>query len=528
MKRGLTRIWIMGAFLTMGVAFGLWDVGQLDAKEAGTLEFSAPWDAESLDPAATGAVESINGVGPFYETLVSFKGMTTEVIPHLATSWEVSKDGKVIVFTLRKGVKFHDGTEFTAKDAKYSLERMIRTSLNAPGKILAKLTTPEKLTVVDKYTLRMELDTVTPRVFGILSSPFVSMVSKDYVEKYSTPGDPYGLTWMRNHPMGTGPWKFEKWAVNQRLTMTKNADYWGEKPRFERMNVNVLSDPAAAQMMLEKGDLDIATRLKMEQYSTLEKVKDVAVQSYPTLRTVSLRFNCGKKPFDDVRVRQAVNYAINYDEIIKYVEMGKAERIYSALPNNLWGRNPDVHPKYDYNPEKAKSLLKEAGLEKGFDATLLYSPGRYTQFEDMVPYLESYLRKIGIRIKAQKLAYTTQQAMMVKKEYEMALDTWTPYYPDPREITYYFFHSESWKRGDWSWSNWENAAADKLVGEAETIMDQREREWRYQKADQIAVENAVYAHLYQTAETVAMRKNIKGVLWHPTIWFKSFGSIYRE
>ena len=514
-------------FMKLGIVLFLIGIsfGPLLARD---LNFSTPADAESLDPAAAGTMEALIGIEPFYETLVSLKGMTTDLAPSLATSWEVSKDGMAITFNLRKGVKFHDGTELTAEDVRYTYERLLKTSLNSAAKTLGTCTNPQKIFAVDKYTFKMELSRVNPLVFGVLTSPFCSIVNKAYVAKYSTEGDPYGLNWMRNHPMGTGPWKFEKWLVNQRLSMTKNEDYWGGKAHFDRMNINVISDPAAAQMMLEKGELDIATRLRMDQYTTLEKSKDVDVKSFSTLKTVTLRINCGGKPFDDVRVRQALNYAINYNEIIKVVEQGKAIRNYSALPNNLWGKNHDVKPKYEFDPEKAKSLLKEAGLEKGFEARLYYSPARYAPFEDMVPLLESYFRKIGIQIKPQKLAYTTQQAKMYNRDYDLALDTWIPYFPDPREVIHKHYHSEAWKTKVWSWSFWENPTADKLITEAENTMDHHEREWRYQRVDQIGVENAVYAHLYQTQETMAMRKNIKNVVWHPTLQFKGFASISAE
>ena len=211
------------------------------------LNFSSPSDAESLDPAVASTMEAIPRIECFYDTLVTLKGMTTELAPSLATSWEFSKDGMAVTFNLRKGVKFHDGTELTAEDVRYTYERLLKTSLQSAAKTLGTCTNPQKIFAVDKYTFKIELVKTNPLLFGVLTTPWCSIMNKAYVTKYATEGDPYALNWMRNHPMGTGPWKFEKWLMNQRLSMTRNEDYWGEKAHFDRMNINVISDPAAAQ-----------------------------------------------------------------------------------------------------------------------------------------------------------------------------------------------------------------------------------------------------------------------------------------
>jgi len=515
-------------FLSITLFFMLCSSNPSTATELKTLMFSTQSETEALDPVQGVAIESLNAIGSFYDTLITFKGGGTELAPCLAESWEISKDGKSITFHLRKGVKFHDGTELTADDVKYTLERVLKTKLHHSIKF-SKILSVDGLIVVNKYTFLLRIKRPTLRIFPMLTYTMgAGIVSRDYVKKHSTEGDPYGLNWMRNHEMGTGPWKLEKWLVNEKLTKSRNDEYWGDKPHFDRMIINVISDPATAQMMLERGDLDIATRLTIDQYAALEKVKGVVVKDYPTLKTVYTRINCSKKPFDDVRVRQALNYAINYDELIKYVEKGKAFRLYTTLPRGVLGWNPDVKPKYTYDPEKAKSLLEEAGLAKGFEVTLLYSPGRYAQFEDMVPYIISYLANIGIKAKAQKLAYSTQIAEMKKREYDLALDTWTPFYPDPSSTALYYYLSSIWKGRGWSFAFWENKRLDELITIGDDNLDIEKRAEQYQEADQIAVENAIAVPFYQVKEPVAMRDNIKNLEWHPTLLYKKFMSVYRK
>lgn len=229
-----------------------------------------------------------------------------------------------------------------------------------------------------------------------------------------------------------------------------------------------------------------------------------------------------------MRVRKALNYAINYDELIQYVEMGKVTRLYGTCPIGILGHNPDVTPKYTYDPERAKSLLKEAGVSEGLEVTLLTSISRHAPFEDMLPYIVSYLKDVGIEAKAQKLSFSTQYAKMMKREFDLALNCWNPYNPDPSETSLAYYQSYRWKQGfGWSFAFYDNKELDELLAVAEENMDRKERAQQYKKADQITVENAAAAPLYQTHETIAMRDDIKGLDWHSTLWYKGFKSLYR-
>jgi peptide/nickel transport system substrate-binding protein len=501
----------------------------IQAEKANTLTIATQFDTESLDPAQVTSVESINAVGAFYDTLVTFKGGTGELEPALAKSWNIAKDGSKITFHLRKGVKFHDGTELTAEDVKYSFERLLATRLKAPGQKLAKLTSVEKLKVVDKYTFELGLLEPTP-LFTTFTNPMgFGIVSRKFVEEHATEGDPFALNWMRDHVMGSGPWKLEKWSINEKLIMAKNTEYWGAKPNFDKLLLNVIRDASTAQMMLEKGDVDIAINLTMDQYKALENVKGLVVESFPTLQTVYINMNCSKKPFNNVSVRKALNFAVNKDELIKYVELGRATRMDTTLPKGMMGFNPAMQPKYEYNPEKAKNLLKEAGLSKDFETTLMCSLQRHAPFEDMLPYIISYLGDVGIKVKGNKLAWTTQFAKMKAKDYELALMTWNPYFPDPTSQALYYYWSQIWKEGrGWSFAFWENEKFDQLIVAADANMNVEERTKQYEKADQIVIEEAIAIPLYQTNKTIARIENIKNISWHPTLWYKKFTSIYRE
>jgi len=520
--RNLQKMAIILFFFTVNLT-PLW------ATEPTTLNIATQFDTESLDPAQVTSVESINAVGAFYDTLITFKGGTGELVPCLAKSWEISKDGMSITFYLNEGVKFHNGKELTAEDVKYSFERLLATRLKAPGQKLAELTSADKLKVKGKYIFVLGLLKPSP-LFVTFTSPMgLGIVSRDYVKEHVTEGDPYALNWMRDHEMGTGPWKLEKWSVNEKLIMSRNDEYWGEKAHFDRLILNVIKESATAQMMVEKGDVDIAINLTMDQYEAMQKVKGIDVESYPTLQTIYININCSRKPFDDVKVRKALNYAINYDQLIRYVEMGKATRLYATLPKGMMGWNPDIEPKYTYDPEKARTLLKEAGISKDFKTTLMCSVERHAPFEDMIPYVISYLHDVGIKATAQKLAWTTQFKKMKDKNYDLAIMTWNPYIPDPTSQALHYYLSSIWKKGlGWSFAFWENARFDELIDLATSNMNVEKRVKQYEEADRIIIENAVAIPLYQTNKTIAKRDSIKNIQWHPMLWYKQFKSIYRE
>jgi len=496
--------------------------------ETSTLNVAVQSDTEALDPAQCHWLGSLLALGPLYDTLITFKDDTSELAPSLAEKWEVSEDGKAITFHLRKGVKFHNGEELTAEDIQYSLKRLFNTNLGPSAQKLRAVTTKDSFIAKGKYTFVLKLKTATPRIFASLTTPLGSgIVSKSVVEKHATEGDPYALNWMRDHAVGSGPWKLEKWSVKEKIILKRNDEYWGEKPYFDRLVINFISEPTTAQMMLEKGDIDITLDLTMDQFSSLEKLDNVKVVSNTTLKTVYIHMNCQRKPFSDIRVRKALNQAINHEEIIKYTELGMASRLYGIIPKGMTGWDPDIESKYEYNPTKVKAILKEAGYPNGFNTTLICAVERHLPFEAMLPYLISYFNDVGINLKAQKMAFSTQLGKMKKRDYDLALFTWNPY--DPTAVPIYYYNSEMWKkRGGWSFAFWDNKKFDDLLINGWDNMNLEEREQQFLKADSIAVNNAINIPLCQLKKGIAMRKDINGVEWHPTLWYKKFNKVYRQ
>jgi peptide/nickel transport system substrate-binding protein len=278
-------------------------------------------------------------------------------------------------------------------------------------------------------------------------------------------------------------------------------------------------------MMLERGDIDIAEKLPADAIDQLIKTPGIKIKLADTWKILFAIMNCQKPPFDNVKVRQAISYAINYDEIVKHVEKGRATRIAGTMIEGFLGYDPNFF-KYNLNLEKAKQLMKESGYPDGFKTTLLYSVDRYSAFELISVMLQSYLKRIGIDVSLQKMAWPVQVDTMKKGAFEMALSHWTPAYPDPVETTFFFFSSKAFG-ARWNWSYWKNDRADELCEVITNEFNETKRKEATREMEKLAVDNAVYVYLYQVPHAIAMRDNVEGIWIHPGMdWMPS--SAYKK
>ena len=210
-NKGVFLLWL-GSIVLMGLCFG----GPSFGAEK-NLVFATQTDIISVDPHQASGHLSMMGVNPFYDTLVTLKAGTTELCPSLAESWDVSPDGMVITFKLRRNVKFHDGRPLTAEDVKFTFARLLKAKVTGPSALLEKKTAEDMMEALDAHTFRMKLHQKSPVIFGTLTAPWFGIMSKDYVTKNATKEDPLALKWMYNHECGTGPWELAQWIPNEKL-----------------------------------------------------------------------------------------------------------------------------------------------------------------------------------------------------------------------------------------------------------------------------------------------------------------------
>jgi len=526
MKKKLLCIVFVGIFLLL-----LFGTSNISAEEK-TLVYGRASDFQ-IDPAVGAQHESLQTVFGLYDQLLT-RDDDLNIKPLLATSWEVSEDYKTYTFYLRKGVKFHDGTPFNAEAVKFTFDRLTNIGKVATG---AWMTIADKnsVEVVDEYTVRFNLIKPYPTWFSAdLSINMVySIMSPTYVKEHATSDDPYAEKWMAYHECGTGPFKLVSWTKGQKLVFEKNKDYFGgdegisgkRTPHVDKLIFQKFKDSSTGRLWLEKGDIDLVKKLSSDDFVALEKNPNIKIHENIPSRIVYLTFDVSKPPFNDENVRKAMAYAINYQELIDYVERGHAELPHGMISKVCFGNNPERF-QYSYDLEKAKEFMAKSKYPDGFTTKLLFSPDRRVTFPTGAVYIQDYLKKIGINVLPESLAFPTQLDICSKGDYGIALRDWTSFKPDPEESAGWFYNQARDNTG-WVCSFWDNKEAINNMDVAKTLPDSPERYKLYDETDELGISKAIYVPLYQAANLVAARDNIKNFIW-PSCLFIRFDAIEKD
>ena len=437
-----------------------------------------------LDPTA-GAAAAIDEV--VYANV--FEGLTRigpkgEVIPALAESWTISDDGKSYTFKLHTGVKFHDGTDFNADDVKFSLDRArAADSTNAQKGLFAAIDTVE---VLDPATVKVTLK--NPQ-----GSFLYNMGWGDAVVVA-----PESAGTNKEKPVGTGPFKFENWAKGASITITKNADYWGEPVALEKAEFRIIPDAAAAIPALLSGDVQA---FPFTPPDAIAQIKDdprfkVAVGS--TEGETILSTNNKKPPFDNLKVRQAIAHAIDRQAIIDGASAGYG----TPIGSHFAPHNPayvDLTGTYPHDVEKAKALLKEAGFESGIKATLKLPPVPYARQGGEI--VASQLRDIGIDLEIIPVEWADWlKQVFTEKDYDLTIVSHT----EPNDIDIY-------SRKDY-YFNYDNPAFDKVIADLNLTSDEAKRTELYKQAQKIIADDAVNGFLFELPKIGVWDAKLEG-LW---------------
>lgn len=338
------------------------------------LVVSMNGDVKSLDPMKNWQVASYHFYWTIYERLIYFNPETGEYEPELATSWDISEDGTEYVFHLREGVKWHDGSDFGANDVKYTIERGIELGTgNYPG--------VKSVEVIDPLTVKV-----------ILESPNSIFLDKQWtgdccVIKEGTDEE------LAQNPMGTGPFKFVEWVSGDHITIEANADYWGEKSGTEKITFRIMPEANARLMALQAGDLDAAA-LEAAGISSATADEKLTILSTPSIRVNYLGFNHKDEIMGNELVRQAISHAIDKEAIVTAQLEGQGIAIKSFVPAAKMGFY-DGFEGYDYDIEKAKELLAQAGYADGFKCTLSVAAGTQDLCAQVI---QANLKDVGIEV----------------------------------------------------------------------------------------------------------------------------------
>lgn len=443
-------------------------------------------DLRTLDP--HNHAERVNHVmdDNIFDPLVR-RTPSNELVPWLATGWTV-KDPLTWEFTLRKGVRFHNGNPFNAEAVRFSIERLKQGPRGADWQSV------ESVEVVDDYTVIFHLSRPFPTLLNYLY--FAPIVDPVY---YSSHDEAH----LSLNPVGTGPFKFVEWVKGQRLVLERNDDYWAGPIAIKRLVVRPIPENSTRVNALLTGEVDIATYIPPQMWRLVERAPGVRLDSSAGGRVVSFVFHMESDfaPWKDVRVRQAVNYAINKEAINRLFLDGKGEVVGQAVGSSVFGFNPDIKP-YPYDPQKARELLEEAGYGDGFD--LVIDVGRGMGLNDIAvaEAVAEQLREVGIRATVNPREWTDMiDAIQNKTGSPMHMLSWGGFstfdaasYLRPLftpGATWAFYYSEDVAQG---------------LEEAERAVDPKEREAIYQRLLAQLHEEAVWLYMYVQPNVFGVRE----------------------
>ncbi len=433
-----------------------------------------------------------------------------QIHPGLAESWQ-QLDDKTMQFKLRKGIKFHNGDDFTAEDVKFSFERM----MNSP-RIAFVLPPIERIDVVDDYTVNIVTKTPFGPLLAHLSHPALGMVSKKLLTE-----NPEAL---KEKPIGTGSYKFKEWIYGDKLVLEKNEDFYDKNERGLKYIIfkNVVEASNRA-IGLETGEIDIATPISSVDEENIKNNPKLQLLTKPSISYTYIGMNMTKAPLNDIRVRKAINYAIDKQAIIDVILNGNGKIATSPIAPGVFGFT-DKTKNYEYNVEKAKELMKEAGYENGFTTSILVFSGEAnTQTAEIV---QAYLKEIGIDLKIEIVEVSAYWDMTERGVHNLFLGSWGVVTGDADYGLYAMYHSSA-KGGAGNRDFYENEKVDELLDKAKTEIDPETRKKLYEEAQILIVNDAPDVMLYNRNLTVGAQKYIKGLGIHPVTLY-NFATVYIE
>ncbi len=485
----------------------------------------------SLDPMTPAANELSQLVAwQIYDRLVTH-GMKTlpdgkvtydanKIEPELATSWELSDDGKTMVFHLRKDATFHDGSPVTAQDVKWSFDRAIAAGgFPAIQMAAGSYTDPNVFSVVDDYTFKISLPSPNKLSLPDLAVPVPDIVNSKLALAHATKDDPWALNWTRDHDAGGGPYKVASWKAGDQIVFDR-FDGWksGETPKIKRVVYREIESAGTRRALLEKGDVDVSVGLPPKDYAELAAAGKVnVIGTLMQNEMFHVDMNVTMKPFDDKRVRQAIAYAIPYDAIMKQALYNRAVPMWGADPATAF---PPVWPTpshYKTDIEKAKALLTEAGYPDGFKTELFLDMSQSTVQEPMALLIQEQLKKLGIEVTITKIPGSEWFAKMGSKSMPMDINYFYGWLDYPE---YFFFWTYDGKNNSvFNTANYVNPDLDKLTASARfETLDKAKYDETVSKMISIVMDDTPRVPVAHLFSDIALQKNVKGYLyWFHTI-----------
>ncbi|AFK55534.1 ABC transporter substrate-binding protein [Tistrella mobilis] len=450
---------LAGLFLSVG-GVSL-PIGRAFAREGDdiTLRVLAEDGPNSRDPHGDGVNRAALGTFTnIYDRLVNFDRI--EVAPglyrydylkfkgELAESWEVLEDGRVLVFHLRPDATFHDGRPVTAEDVRWSLERGINLPASKRQLSTGSITSADQFEVVDAHTFRMRFEKADRYTMPNLALTFASVINAEAVKANATAEDPWGKEWLRNNAAGGGAYKVANWTAGQQVIYDRFDDWKsGDLPRIRRAVVQVVPAAPARVAAVTKGDADVALQLPPKDVAAIDADPKVDLISLPVTNSFRfVAFNTQTAPFDDVRVRQAIAFALPYDAMFQGSIFGRGTPLYGAASDQPETSSfPQPYP-YATDLDRARALLAEAGHEGGFETSFSYNVADAITADPIALLVQEQLGRIGIKVVIEKVPAAQWGTLLTEKKVPFYVEGSSAWFNDPDYFFRIFF------QGDWRWN----------------------------------------------------------------------------
>ncbi|WP_076866060.1 ABC transporter substrate-binding protein [Bradyrhizobium mercantei] len=493
-----------------------------------TLRHLMGGSVNSLDPSALGAARECYSVTQsVYDRLIGFRRKKVDgqwtfdesvIVPELAERVQRSADGLKLTFHLRPDATWHDGTQVTAEDVKWSLDRMVSAKSNAAAQLSSgSMTKTEQFVIAGPNVVEINLPDANRLALPNLGLPFSVIINSNLAKRHASADDPWALDWLKNNAAGSGAYKVETFRPSEQVVLRRHDNWKGGRDRkiafFERVIAQTVPEPATRANLVERGDADICLDVQASDIASLRK-RGVAkiLPISPTNVFTHISFNTKLAPFDNPKVRQAIAAALPYEEMFEAAIFGRGRKLFGA---NWTGEPPTSAfplPLPNHTDlTRASVLLAEAGHAAGFDTTFTFATGYAAVAEPIAALIKESLSKIGIRVTIQKVPDAQLFTMQAeKKNLPFYIDTGSAWLPE----TFYFFWIYYTRDQRWNLGNWTNARIVELVTAARTETDAAKYDAYCKEMIKILAEEAPSVLTFQAAIDGVTTPSIDGFTYH--------------
>lgn len=500
----MKKLWTAVGFTLLGLAL----TPALAQTRGGTLTVAQQADIVGLDPHTVSAYSSAVVVEQIYDSLLVLdeKG---DVLPSLATRWVAGNNGLTYTFTLRSGVKFSDGSPLTSKDVVYSFQRILNPKTASPrlndlGKVKS-VTAPNPTTVV--VTLEQPFAPFLTKVAG----PLMAIMPDGYAEKAD----------VNKAPLGSGPFKFVNWVSGDSVNLERNPNYWeAGKPYLDKLVFKALKDDATRVTNVETGNVDLIMSVPQNQVERLEKNANVKLSGGPGTWYDYLGLNQAKAPFNNLKVRQALNLAINRDLIVRTVLFGKGTAIACGpIPPSHWAFA--TCREQVFNQARARQLLTEAGFPNGFKMTIKVGADYKSQV-NIAQSIQAQLKPLGIDVTVQPMEWGAFLDDVTNKgNFEGVILGWIGSV-DPDDFLYYQFRTGE----KFNFVKFSNPQADRLLDQGRSTVNKTQRQTIYRQLQTLLAQQSAYIFLHINDQYEAFTPAVQGYVHYATGSMRSLKDVW--